>query len=434
MCDTTFTQVGAVAVGASLVSVGTAGKLVALTGRSVHRKIRQDLEAVGFMIVTAKEHESSSRLGIAISNALRLSAFDRVVIVEIYSIALENVDELFSCPAVTCAVHDQSTDGPFAAPVVIQPGAVIGSQLSKLGSCDYFDPLEKVSAAPRCARLPTRYAAFALWLGLNASPKNPTSLVRVANEPPPEWAELRRARLVHLALGPMRPWHWWASLPFADRWRTARDMGLAVAAKQSITSFETRVFDIIELGLATVLPWLLALIIAVQRRKFTQMRTSWRSPPRCYAAHLVVGHLTLFLSLAIALFVSNGSTTYHGFLRPSRQLLYRRAPAAPAIVFYSNVAALAFAAFSLFAHPSISCNFFFTRLLTPAIILPALLHAYTSSSGSVCNLANTALPLTLAFVALPVAATFSLLALADAHLALSVNGRHSKAAPSYFAS
>lgn len=397
--------------------------------------MRRDLEAVGFMILTAKEHESSGRLGVAISNALRLSAFDRVVIVEIYSIALENVDELFACPAVLCAVHDQSADGPFAAPVVIEPGAFIGSQLSKLGSCDYFDPLDKASTELRCARLPTRYAAFALWLGLNASPNSPSSLVRVANEPPPEWSALRRARLVHLALGPMRPWHWWASLPFADRWRTARDLGLAVGAGNSRPQFESRVFETVELGCACVLPWLVALIIAVQRRKFTQMRTSWCSPPRCYAAHLVAGHIALFLSLAIALFVSNGSTTYHSLLRPSRQLLYKRAPAAPAIVFYSTVTASAFIVFGLFAHPRISCSFFFTRLLTPTIIFPCLLHAYTSSSGSVCGLANTALPLILAFVLLPVTSTLSLLALADAHLELAAIGRHSKAAPSsYFAS
>jgi hypothetical protein len=94
--------------------------------------------------------------------------------------------------------------------------------------CGWLDPVDADASGARgrpfrCARLPVRYGEQQLLLNRNRL--DTTRLFRAANAPP--FGEMRRARFVHLALGlalgPTRPWLWWAAslMPLATSWRAA---------------------------------------------------------------------------------------------------------------------------------------------------------------------------------------------------------------------
>lgn len=363
---------------------------------------------MGFEVVTVGDRGASSRLEHALAQATRLS-HEVVAVLETYSVCLENADELFRCPCGVCFVYDQAAWTSFAAPVVLRrPGWP-----QDLGGCGYFDP-DPLRARTHpdhgrpcaCARLPMRYAAFALWLGLNADASERTRLVRVANRPPPEWEAARRARFVHLAMGPMRPWHWWASVPLGDRWRFFRDQGyrsIDARPEHSLTRLETRASENFALCRALVLPWLAALVVA-RRRGRRRLILKKRSRLRT----LFLGHFVVIAAAALAVFISAGSSAYHTFFRPSRQLLHKRAPAAPAAVFYSSAAAFLFLGFCLLDDRPARWTLLRVGL---AVSCPAALHAAASRSAPT-TLVDLVLPLALAFLAVPVAAAFAVLGLA----------------------
>lgn len=396
--------VGAVALGSSLVSVGTSASLVALTGKRVRHRARSDLEGAGYHIVSVIDRpKETSRFDHSVSLASNLSSYEVVTVAEIYSLALENIDELFKCPGSICAVYDQSADNAFAAPAVVRPGPEV---VRRLGACPYFDPLGgDAKKEGECFRLPTRYGVFSLWLALNADADHPTRLVRSANEPDEAWTSLRRARMVHLALGPLRPWHWWVSLPLGKKWRRARDDGFRMIdakATDASARFESSAFENFSLARACLLPWILVAALLMRwRRRQVLVKRSARSSQHAQGACI---HLAVLTSLAVALFVSDGSQSSRTFFRPSTHLLYRRSPVAPALVFYCTATAFVAAAGILLLVSDL-------RTFSLSIILPFLIHA----GGLFClndspSILGVALPLVLAFVALPLATTSTLLA------------------------
>lgn len=339
-------SVGALAAGASLRAASTRGTLVALTARAVRRRARLDLALAGWAVTPVSTRQKRSRWEHAALIVLSLREFEAVAIIETYTIAFEHVDELLKCGAAVCGCHDTSLDKPFPAPFVVSPRRAMPHHIQRLkllGRCGYTDPLIDAPKNSSCARLPNRYAGYPLWLLLNGDRSDPLRIVRAFKTPPESWVATRRVRLAHLALGKARPWHWWATVvPLGSRWRKFRDEALAVQSEpHEVTLLETRASENFALARSCVMPWLLAVYVLFKlARKRTAPRRKRSSVTVDRVMDVVTGHVGLMIAATVGFFAAQGSDAYHTFFRPSRQLVFKRAPFAGAVVFYSTTFAL----------------------------------------------------------------------------------------------
>ncbi|KAJ1460433.1 hypothetical protein M885DRAFT_612479 [Pelagophyceae sp. CCMP2097] len=397
--------------------------------------------------------------------ALELAArFDRVAVLEAHTLALEAVDELFRCDKLLCAVHDGAARAPFDAPLVMNLRLRDGESTSLLRhwlggddgdaffDCGWLDPLDARTAGAggddgRCARLPFRYGARPLWLLLNGDRRDATRLVRAANAPPPRFAEMRRARLVHLALGPARPWHWWAApvMPLATLWRAAlRRAAPAATPAAARRASRSRA----RLGVACAGPWVVVGALAVLR--WGRRRAREDRPPkgpradrppkgpraRSRFADVAAGQLALLGGGALGAYAARGHAAgaAWGAWRLGQGDLFG-SPAAGACVFYSTAAATAVALQAAYlcccageAAPPRRRTAVEAALLGSAVVgaallplwpLPHVARALSPPGGAPdpSSIVDAAVPLAVALVVLAVVAPLAALRLGELHRA-----------------
>ncbi|KAG5183436.1 hypothetical protein JKP88DRAFT_199041, partial [Tribonema minus] len=228
---------GLQALGASLRHSGSQAPLVALVSPGVSQSAISQLQRSGWLVRRAAEASPAApaqQLTTALE-AWLLNDYERVVLLGPDTLALANVDDLFTCPAALCFVV-ASSELAGAAALVLKPSASVHADMQRasgqlrpvsttiaefisvytaplLPQCTYFDPQsgydEQAAIDTTCHRLPTRYSGDLLLVVLNGG----LSMVRAQNKMPDEWWTARRARLVVFNLAGLTP-AWWASAPF----------------------------------------------------------------------------------------------------------------------------------------------------------------------------------------------------------------------------